>query len=70
MGELQMPAARFEITRDEAGKYRFHLRAGNGEIVAASQEYARKANAEKGIQAVKKATDAEVVDLTDEAAKK
>jgi Domain of unknown function (DUF1508) len=32
-----MPAARFEITKDKAGKYRFHLKAGNGEIIAASQ---------------------------------
>jgi Domain of unknown function (DUF1508) len=32
-----MPAARFEITKDKAGKYRFHLEAGNGEIIAASQ---------------------------------
>jgi hypothetical protein len=70
MGERQIPAARFEIAKDKAGKYRFHLRAGNGEIVAASQAYARKANAEKGIQAVKNATDAEVVDLTEEAAEK
>jgi uncharacterized protein len=70
MGELRMPAARFEIIKDKGGKYRFHLRAGNGQVVAASQAYERKANAEKGIQAVKKATDAEVVDLTDEAAEK
>jgi hypothetical protein len=50
-----MPAAKFEIGKDKAGKYRFHLRAGNGEIIADSQAYERKANAEKGIQAVKKA---------------
>jgi hypothetical protein len=29
-----MPAARFEISKDKAGKYRFHLRAGNGQIEA------------------------------------
>ena len=65
-----MPAARFEVTKDKAGKYRFHLRAGNGQIVAASQAYERKANAEKGIQAVKKAADAEVIDLTEDAPEK
>jgi uncharacterized protein len=65
-----MPAARFEITRDKAGKYRFHLKAGNGEIIVASQAYERKANAEKGIRAVKKATDVTVVDLTEEGVKK
>ncbi len=65
-----MPAARFEISKDKAGKYRFHLRAGNGQIVAASQAYERKANAEKGIEAIRKAVDAAVVDLTDEEAAK
>jgi uncharacterized protein YegP (UPF0339 family) len=54
----------------KAGKFRWHLKAANGEIIAASQAYERKANAEKGIQAVKEAADAEVVDLTDEPAKK
>jgi uncharacterized protein YegP (UPF0339 family) len=65
-----MPAARFEISKDKAGKYRFHLRAGNGGIIVASQAYERKANAEKGIRAVKKAADVEVVDLTVEGVKK
>ena len=65
-----MPAARFEISKYKAGKYRFLLRAGNGEIIVASETYQRKANAEKGIQAVKKATGAEVVDLTEEGVKK
>jgi len=35
------------------GKYRFHLKAPNGEIIAASQGYESKANAEKGIAAIK-----------------
>jgi uncharacterized protein len=51
-------------------QYRFHLRAGNGEIIVASQAYERKANAEKGIRAVKTAADAEVVDLTEQGVKK
>jgi hypothetical protein len=29
-------AAKFEITKDKAGKFRFHLKAANGEIIAAS----------------------------------
>jgi uncharacterized protein len=32
---------------------RFHLEAPNGEIMAASQGYETKANAEKGIAAIK-----------------
>jgi uncharacterized protein YegP (UPF0339 family) len=41
---------RFEISKDKAGKFRFHLKAANGEIIAASQGYDTKASAEKGIE--------------------
>jgi uncharacterized protein len=44
-------AAKFEISKDHAGKFRFHLKAPNGEIIVASQAYATKANAHKGIDA-------------------
>lgn len=40
-------SGKFEISKDKAGKYRFHLKAANGEIIAASQGYETKANAEK-----------------------
>ena len=46
-------AAKFEISKDHAGKFRFHLKAPNGEIIAASQGYETKAIAEKGIEAIK-----------------
>jgi uncharacterized protein len=46
-------AAKFEISKDHAGKFRFHLKAPNGEIIAASQGYESKASAEKGIDAIK-----------------
>ncbi|MGO8967619.1 MAG: YegP family protein [Mycobacterium sp.] len=43
----------------------FHLKAPNGEIIVASQGYASKANAHKGIDAIKKhAPDAKIEDLT------
>ena len=45
-------AAKFEISKDKAGKP-FHLKAPNGEIIAASQGYQSKASAEKGIEAIK-----------------
>jgi uncharacterized protein YegP (UPF0339 family) len=48
-------AAKFEISKDHAGKFRFHLKAPNGEIIAASQGYETKASAEKGIEAIKDA---------------
>lgn len=57
--------AKFEIFDDKGGKYHFHLKAPNGEIIVASQAYATKANAHKGIDAIKKhAADAKVEDLT------
>jgi hypothetical protein len=63
-----MAAGKFEISKDKAGKFRWHPKAANGEIIAASQAYEKKANAEKGIEAVKKAAaDATVVDLTEQA---
>lgn len=59
-------AAKFEISKEKAGKFRFHLKAANGEIIAASQGYETKANAEKGIDSVKaNAAGASVVDLSD-----
>jgi uncharacterized protein len=32
-------AAKFEISKDTAGKFRFHLKAANGEIIASGQGY-------------------------------
>jgi uncharacterized protein len=58
-------AAKFEITKDKAGKFRFHLKAPNGEIIAASQGYETKTSAEKGVGAIKThAPGATVADLT------
>jgi uncharacterized protein YegP (UPF0339 family) len=59
-------AAKFEVFPDKGGKYHFHLKAPNGEIIVASQGYATKANAEKGIEAIKThAPGAKVEDHTD-----
>lgn len=46
-------AAKFELYRDTAGEYRFRLKAGNGEIILASEGYTGKAGAENGIDSVK-----------------
>lgn len=59
-------AAKFEISKDRSGKFRFHLKAANGEIIAASQGYDTKAGAEKGVESVKtNAAGAKVIDLTE-----
>ncbi len=55
----------FEIQCDSAGKFRFHLKAANGEIIAASQSYLSRASAENGIASIKKnAPMAKIIDQT------
>jgi len=58
-------AGKFELYQDNAGKYRFRLKAGNGQIIAVGEAYESKAAAQKGIDSVKaNAGDATVVDQT------
>ena len=44
----------FEIKLNAPDRFRFHLKAANGEIIAVSQSYLSKQSAEKGIASVKK----------------
>ena len=64
-------AAKFEIFIDRKKQYRFHLKASNGEIIAAtSQAYDTKAACLKGIKSIQKnAPTAAIID-PEEAAKK
>lgn len=58
-------AGKFELYKDKADKYRFRLKAANGEIIAVSEAYNQKASAENGIESVRKnAETATVSDLT------
>jgi uncharacterized protein YegP (UPF0339 family) len=43
----------FELYQDKADKYRFRLKASNGQVVAASQSYESKPSAINGIESVK-----------------
>ena len=45
---------KFEIYEDKGGKFRFRLKARNGEIVLASQGYKSKDTCLNGIESVKK----------------
>lgn len=47
-------AGKFEIYNDKAGEFRFRLKAGNGEIILASEGYKAKASCENGIASVRK----------------
>jgi len=49
-----MPEPVFEWYKDKAGKFRFRLKAANGEIIAASQAYVLKEDVIKGIESLKK----------------
>ena len=47
-------AGKFELYKDNAGEFRFRLKAGNGEVVGSSEGYKAKASAENGIESVMK----------------
>lgn len=47
-------AGKFEIKKAKDGEFYFHLKAGNGEIILASEMYKAKTSAENGIESVKK----------------
>ena len=53
---------KFEMYEDNAGEFRFRLKATNGEVIATSEGYKAKASCKNGIESVvKNAADAEVV---------
>ncbi len=57
-------AGKFELYNDKAGKWRFRLKAGNGQVIAVGEAYESKAAALNGIESVKKnAPDATVVEV-------
>jgi uncharacterized protein YegP (UPF0339 family) len=63
-------AAKFEIFTDRKKQYRFHLKASNGEIIAASQAYETKVACIKGIKAIQKNAPTAVIIDPEETAKK
>jgi len=56
------PDAKFEISKDVAGEFRFKLVALNGECIAVSQGYNAKDSALKGIESVKQNAAAAVIE--------
>jgi uncharacterized protein YegP (UPF0339 family) len=49
-----VPEPVFEWYVDKIGKYRFRLKASNGEMIAVSEGYASKQGCVDGIESVKK----------------
>jgi DNA-binding protein Alba len=66
VGSTGMPNPKFQVLIDEGGKYRFHLKAANGEIIAQSEGYETKDACVNGIEVVKGACNAEIEDQTTE----
>ena len=58
-------AGKFELYKDAAGKFRFRLKASNGQIIASGEAYGSRASALKGIESVRQnASDAALDDQT------
>ena len=53
-GYAKVKNPKFEIYVDNAGEYRFRLKAKNGEKIIASEGYKAKASCKKGIDSVKR----------------
>ena len=55
---------KFEIYKDAAGKFRFRLKAPNGETIASGEAYESKDGCKNGIESVKtNAPKATIVDM-------
>ncbi len=46
-------AGKFELKKSDSGKFKFSLKAGNGQVILTSQMYRTKAAAQVGIDSVK-----------------
>jgi uncharacterized protein YegP (UPF0339 family) len=53
MIEEDCMAGKFEWYKDKKGKFRFRLKAGNGQIIAQSEAYETKDSCLNGIESVK-----------------
>ena len=58
--------SRYDIHQDKSGKFRFSLKAANGEVIGQSQGYATEVSCKKGIESVKtNAEQSPVVEITE-----
>jgi len=66
-GEANMSAMpKFEIYQDNAGKFRFRLKAANGEVIAVGEAYESKDGCKNGIESIKtNAPIAEIIEVTE-----
>lgn len=50
-----MKQPRFYVFKDKAGAWRWHLKAGNGRIIAQGESHTRKADAIRAVETVQSA---------------
>ncbi len=55
---------KYQIFKDTAGEFRFHLKASNGEIIAESKGYGAKEECQRVLDAVRNSCNAEIEDST------
>ncbi|MCY7287762.1 MAG: DUF1508 domain-containing protein [Cryobacterium sp.] len=60
-------SGKYEVYAARSGGFQFRLKANNGEVIATSESYHTKAEALKGIEALRTHVKAHVVDLTEPA---
>jgi uncharacterized protein YegP (UPF0339 family) len=48
-----MKSARFVVFQDKKKQWRWHLKAGNGRVIAQGEAHSRKADAERAVQTVR-----------------
>lgn len=58
-------AERFEMKETDSGKFRFNLKASNGQVIGTSQNYSSSADCENGMKSVgRNAANAQIDDQT------
>ena len=55
-------SAIFELFRDDAGCYRFHLKSASGEVIALSDSYPTRSGAEIAIESIRNSAATAFVD--------
>jgi hypothetical protein len=62
--DRKVPNPKYQIYKDTADKFRFRLKAANGEIIAEGEGYESKEGCLNGIKVVRSSCDAEIEDLS------
>lgn len=62
--DRKLPNPKYQVFADSGGKFRFHLKASNGEIIAESSGFPTKEECLKTIDVVKNSCNAEIEDST------